>query len=445
MELNTIIHGDAIEKLKELPDKCIHTCVTSPPYWNLRDYGVDGQIGLEETPEIFIARLVEVFREVKRVLRDDGTLWVNIGDSYAAREKNRTEKQASAKSNIQGSLAAQSQSLKQKTKIVGELKPKDLVGIPWMLAFALRADGWYLRQDIIWHKPTSMPESVTDRCTKNHEYIFLLSKSKTYYYDHVAIMQQAKNPADDVRRRDASSWDDKTAPTEFVNGLRPRENWKGSTFDKGKTGRVMDEYRNGVRKSGNKERKSGAERGCPENTGSNVSSNVPWEGTMANKRSVWTVTPRAFTEAHFATYPPELIVDCIKAGTSEWGCCNHCGAPYQRGYKKTLEPTNKASFNSNIDKRDIAADKQDAGSNRMKDGHKPGHINEYKTMGWVPTCECFDIKHVPCIVLDPFGGAATTGLVARKLGRNFILIEINEKYINEISMPRLKRELGLFY
>lgn len=415
--LNTVLHGDAKEKLILLADKSVHCCVTSPPYWNLRDYGVDGQIGLEDTPEAFIQCLVEVFREVRRVLRDDGTLWLNIGDSYAATGKNRTEKQAGLKSNIQGSLASQSQSqsLKQKSKIVGSLKPKDLVGIPWMLAFALRADGWYLRQDIIWHKTTSMPESVVDRCTKNHEYIFLLTKSVKYYYDHIAIMQPAKNAADDQRRLTKQKNGNKTEPDELRNGLR-------------------------VRKSGNKERKPGLERGCPDDTGSNVCSNVPWEGIMANKRSVWTVTPRAFTDAHFATYPQELIIDCIKAGTSEYGCCGTCGSPYKRLYKQHLVPGYAASFNSKPDQRDA----QDAGSNRMKDGHKPGWVNSVEQLGFVPSCKCYNSVRVPSVVIDPFFGAGTTGLVARKLGRNFIGIELNKKYIDEIANPRLIKELGLF-
>lgn len=421
--LNKIFHGSAKEILATLDDKSVHCCVTSPPYWNLRDYQVEGQIGLEDTPEDFILRLVEVFREVKRVLRDDGTLWINIGDSYAATCKNRTEKQAGARSNIQGSLSSQSQSLKQKSKIVSGLKPKDLVGVPWMLAFALRADGWYLRQDIIWHKTTSMPESVTDRCTKNHEYIFLLTKSSKYYYDHISIMQDAKNPIDDMRRLNAASWDDKTIPGELNNGLRPR---KSDTFkrDNSKRGISIVNQTKGTHRP---------DRNDTFNTG------------KANKRSVWTVTPRAFTEAHFATYPPELIVDCIKAGSSEYGVCDSCGSPYKRLYKQRLVPGNKASFNSKPDDRDAQADAQDAGSNRMKDGHKPEWINEVKQLGFVPSCKCPNTKRSPAIILDPFFGAGTTGIVARKLNRNFIGIELNKSYIDDIAIPRMKRELGMFY
>lgn len=196
-------------------------------------------------------------------------------------------------------------------------KPKDLIGIPWLLAFALRKDGWYLRQDIIWHKPNPMPESVTDRCTKAHEYIFLLSKNAKYYYNYKAIMVDCKNAEDDLRRLTSAAKNHKSAPNELNNGLRQRESWNGSTFDSGKTGEMMETR--GGRKSGYKERKAGSERGCPENTGSNVCASVPWEGTKANKRSVWTVTTKPYSDAHFATFPPDLIIDCIKAGCPDGG------------------------------------------------------------------------------------------------------------------------------
>ena len=190
--MGRILIGNCLEKIKTLPDESVHCCVTSPPYYGLRDYGVDGQIGLEETPEEYIQKLVDVFREVKRVLKDDGTLWVNIGDSYAGSGKGRNadgsanvnpeSKQATSAGTIIGNLNKSGR---------GEAKAKDLIGIPWMLAFALRSDGWYLRQDIIWHKPNPMPEPVKDRCTKSHEYIFLLSKNPHYYFDYESIQEDA--------------------------------------------------------------------------------------------------------------------------------------------------------------------------------------------------------------------------------------------------------------
>lgn len=263
-----ILAGDCIESLKKLPDASVNCCVTSPPYFGLRDYGCDGQIGLEETPEEFVGKLVAVFREVRRVLKDDGTCWVNMGDSYSGSGKGRNPdgtihvsaliaKQGSSAGTVMGNV---------KSGIVPDgCKPKDLIGIPWMLAFALRADGWYLRQDIIWHKPNPMPESVTDRCTKAHEYIFLLSKSKQYYFDSEAIKTEAKSKSEGIRFGG--------------NKYGDNDDVKFAT----KSGNVSKEY------------------------------------NKANKRSVWTVNTKSYREAHFATYPPELITPCILAGCPEGG------------------------------------------------------------------------------------------------------------------------------
>src|SRR5690554_2162246 len=179
--MGTLYQGDALETLRRLPDGSVHTCVTSPPYWGLRDYGVDGQIGLEETPEEYVEKLVTIFREVRRVLRDDGTLWLNLGDSYATKPCGGIGRNAK--------VTATKKAIQKSAGIPQGLKPKDLVGIPWRVAFALQADGWYLRRDIIWHKPNAMPESVKDRPTAAHEYIFLLSKSPRYYYDADAIRE----------------------------------------------------------------------------------------------------------------------------------------------------------------------------------------------------------------------------------------------------------------
>lgn len=354
--INKIFNADVLSDkgLARLPDQSVHCIVTSPPYFGLRDYGVEGQIGLEETPDQYVQKLVHVFREARRVLRDDGTVWLNLGDSYASSSKNRTEDQAIKNSTLQGSLKTQSQILKQQSKIVSGLKPKDLIGIPWRVAFALQADGWYLRQDIVWAKPNPMPESVTDRCTKSHEYIFLLSKSQRYYYDHVAIMQDVKMSSVERLMQDVENQE---------GNMKAKASWNGSSFDKGKTGEMMA-TRGGLRKSGNKERKD--RPGAPENNGAHQKGSVPWEGMKANKRSVWTVTTKPFKEAHFATFPEDLIVDCIKAGCPEDG-----------------------------------------------------------------------------IVLDPFMGAGTTALVARKLNRNYVGFELNRSYI-EIAEKRLQKELGMF-
>ena len=325
-----ILIGDVRERLKELPDQSVNCCVTSPPYWGLRDYGtasweggnsecdhstarsrgddiktgdkqgtsagsrpntqrtcatcgavrVDEQIGLESTPQEFVDSMVAVFREVKRVLRDDGTLWLNIGDSYFSKPKSNYDgKSLGLQSKNYGTgettLGYRQQSEKFKSLLAQGHKNKDLVGIPWMLAFALRADGWYLRQDIIWHKPNPMPESVTDRCTKSHEYIFLLSKSPRYYYDHEAI----KEPNADPKR------------TNYTPGKRAYA--EGNTLQTpGKRTRRNDgfeAYANGK---------------------------IP---TGRNKRDVWTVTTKPYRGAHFATFPTALIEPCILAGCPEGG------------------------------------------------------------------------------------------------------------------------------
>ena len=257
-----ILQGDAVAKLKEIDDGSINTCVTSPPYWGLRDYGQEDQLGLEETPEEFIDNMVKIFSEVKRCLRDEGTFWLNLGDSYGAQRGKGFNTHANVgKTNRITKMQEQYGDIKVKTN----LPQKNLVGIPWRVALALQADGWYLRQDIIWHKPNPMPESVKDRCTKAHEYIFLLSKKPKYYYDHEAIKEDAKYP----------------------QGPNSPQSIK-----KGKGMYGMD-TRGGL-------------------------SNV---GALAkkNKRSVWTVTTKPFKGAHFATFPQDLIEPCILAGCPKDG------------------------------------------------------------------------------------------------------------------------------
>ena len=275
--MGRIITGDALKSLKTLSDGIADMCVTSPPYYGLRDYGMAGQIGLEETPEIYIKRLVNVFREVRRVLKDDGTLWVNIGDSYAGSGKGAAAHPENAKKYLQGTsrvLLGATETLKAKTP---NCKPKDMIGIPWMLAFALRADGWYLRQDIIWHKPNPMPEPVTDRCVGAHEYIFLLSKRRQYHFDHESIKEPAIYPNDNRHQR-----------TDCRRGtgykcIRPRPFGKTGNNDRSDIG------------------------------------NIYVDTGLRNKRDVWSVVTKPYSDAHFAVFPPELIRPCIKAGSREGG------------------------------------------------------------------------------------------------------------------------------
>ena len=257
---HTILLGDVREQLKTLPDNSIQCCVTSPPYFGLRDYGMSEQIGLEPTPDAFVDALVSVFREVRRVLREDGTLWVNIGDSYAGTGYSNHDLNGSEwKSDVNGDKRKTRQQDQRKALTPLGIKSKDLIGIPWMLAFALRKDGWYLRQDIIWSKTSCMPESVKDRCTKSHEYLFLLTKSPRYYFDAEAIKTPAKQ-----------DW-----------GTRDRQHGK---------------YHN-------------------EGSGLQPHSGLTKSYAMANKRSVWTINPSNFKGAHFATFPEALVEPCILAGS----------------------------------------------------------------------------------------------------------------------------------
>lgn len=262
-----LLIGDCLGLLKGLPDGSVNCCVTSPPYFGLRDYGVDGQIGLELTPEQYVAKMVEVFREVRRVLRDDGTLWLNIGDSYVGATSQHKDggsqghNSCIAKKTMSG-IPQNGRGDRNRALYKAGIKMKDLIGIPWMLAFALRADGWYLRQEIIWHKPNPMPESVKDRCTKAHEQIFLLTKSPRYYFDSEAMKEDA------------------------VKGAA------GSTFNKGKTADHQ------LGRSSDKERVDDGKR---------------------NRRSVWSVATRPYKGAHFATFPPALIEPCILAGCPAGG------------------------------------------------------------------------------------------------------------------------------
>ena len=327
-----ILNGDAIEMLKTLEDKSVNCCVTSPPYFGLRDYGVDGQLGLEQTPEEYVENIVSVFREVKRVLKDDGTLWLNLGDSYAGGGNNRGNNSPLSKvqQGNRGAVGQCSDHAKNIRTIEG-VKRKELIGIPWRVAFALQADGWYLRQDIIWAKPNPMPESVRDRCTKSHEYIFLLSKNPKYYFDAAAI---AEPVAESTKKRLAQDI----------------ENQHGSDRVQGKTNGPMKAV--APRYGGNKYTKD------PDVFNRTKSGRMYEYHDKRNKRDVWTVSTKPFKGAHFAVFPPDLIRPCILAGSP-------------------------------------------------KDG----------------------------IVLDPFFGSGTTGMVAKEEGRDYIGIELNPEYV-EIAKRR---------
>lgn len=335
-----ILKGDCREVLRSLPDESVHCIVTSPPYWGLRDYGVDGQIGLENSAAEYVDALVGIFSDLWRVLRDDGTLWLNLGDSYAGGGNYRglnSENTLTAKQRSNRGATGISQKLGALGKDAGA-KPKDLVGIPWLCAFALRANGWYLRQDIIWSKPNPMPESVTDRCTKAHEYLFLLSKAAQYHYDADAVAEPAEYR--NLVGQDAS-------------GFKNAANFNGKNADGGVRGERRGKALTSPRNDGNAWNEANGR-------GFNQTSET------RNKRSVWEIPTNAFPEAHFATFPPALIEPCILAGCPEGGT-----------------------------------------------------------------------------VLDPFGGAGTTGLVADRLQRDAVLIELNPEYA-AMAERRIRGDAPLF-
>lgn len=395
----TIYPGDALQVLKTLEAESVQCCVTSPPYWGLRDYGVFGQIGLEPTPDLYVAALVNIFREVRRVLRDDGCLWLNLGDSYASKPQTDNFADPKATRRVPGGRCR-----------TDAIKPKDLVGIPWMVAFALRADGWYLRSDVIWAKPNPMPESVTDRPTKAHEYLFLLTKSARYYYDAEAV----REPAQD---RDWLTETSRKGRAELMG--RFADDRTKATMDD--TGQYAYHHGAGFK---------------PGNGGRNL-------------RTVWTIATQPYSGAHFATFPPALAERCIKAGTSEKGRCPACGKPWERVVEKEtvreiqerIRPIKEApSYVAIHGPR--SADKSAFGS---KSGVSvPGNAQKspnVTTTGWQPGCTCGGADPVPCAVLDPFGGAGTTGLVADRLGRDATLIELNPEYC-QMQVDRIKADGG---
>jgi DNA modification methylase len=393
MNTHKIIQGDCIAGMRTLPDACIQTCITSPPYFALRDYsGGEEEIGQEDTVEGYVQKMVEVFREVRRILRDDGTVWLNLGDSYMS------AKGCSPPPQTLGKGAADGQPkdfVPPNRKDQKGLKDKDLIGIPWRVAFALQADGWYLRQDIVWSKPNPMPESVTDRCTKSHEYIFLLSKKKHYYFDHEVIREPA-------------------ALTTYARSLRGvSDTHKNVDGAPGQPPHSMNKPRKNARAFGAKTQE-GTKRGDVGNTFVDTG--------KRNKRSVWTITTKPFRGAHFATYPKDLIEPCVLAGTSEHGCCSKCGAPWERQVESTRIARNELPpedprYRPNTYK----------GAYGEINGKGDAGYNSTKTLGWAASCKCKDAEVVPCTVFDPFTGSGTTAVVALQHGRNYIGTELNLK------------------
>ncbi len=406
-----ILTGDVRETLALIQPQSVQTCVTSPPYWGLRDYGHAWQIGLESTPEAYVAHLVDVFRLVRTALKDDGTLWLNLGDSYA--NTGGADRRMSLSSTIGRSKGkdrrllphAPSASFGLPTRMMPEnLKPKDLVGIPWRVAFALQADGWYLRSDIIWSKPNPMPESVTDRPTKAHEYIFLLSKQASYYYDAAAILEPL-------------------APTTLSSNGIDAASGKG--------------YRSNITITP-RDRNAGEGPGWGNQAPDAVRSMNP---NGRNKRSVWHVATQPYAQAHFAVFPEALIEPCILAGTSEKGQCPACGKAWVRVVEREQGDTEAYKRPKRTAGMDSRTSTLSLSGNGSIEWAKRG--GKTTTTGWESQCACNAGDHVPQLVLDPFAGSGTTGAVSIRHQRNFIGCELNPAYV-ELARTRIGAVSPLF-
>ena len=363
-----ILKGDSRDRLKELPDESIHCVITSPPYWGQRNYGgEDAMIGLEPTFDLHLENLSVVFKEVYRVLRNDGTLWLNYGDGYWKKSKN------------------------------DDFKPKDLMLMPSRVAMTLQADGWYLRSKVIWKKPNPLPESIKDRPTTSYEEILLMSKEQRYFYDAEAVKTKSERPRaykdhEDLRCR-PHAW----ANSPDYHGDMP-----------------------GVEKSVKDEK------------------NKPAENT-ANLRNVWEISKHPFPGAHFATFPPLLVETCLKAGTSEHGACSGCGAQWIRRIENPRIPDEIR--NRSADTKMSYHTRSLGGGQKLQNWRD---ANPPRTVGWESSCSCDPVPRViPATVLDPFGGAGTVGMVANELGRDALLVEINDEYV-EMAKNRISEKFQLF-
>jgi len=397
-----LILGDCLEKLRGLADNSVQCIVSSPPYFGLRDYGSDGQIGLEQSPEAYIAKLVEVFGEARRVLKDNGTLWLNLGDSYSTGAKHRP--------------------------VPDGLKSKDLMFIPHKVAIALQADGWWARSDIVWNKPNPMPESVTDRPTKAHESIFLLTKSARYFYDNEAV-REANSPtgmpfgaSNSTKQRDLNDSKGERLGRNSALGPSSFEN-RYRLATQGRNRRSVWTVDNSLAEFLAFAKSQGIDL---------IEVAKRYANGNRELADVFDVATKPFKESHFATFPPKLIEPCILAGTSEAGECPFCGKAWVRVVER--EGKTKRQLLNEIG----GANYHKVNGNGLN--YKGGHNlpeRQSTTIGFTPQCQCPPHAPVPQTVLDPFNGAGTSGVVALRHGRNYIGIELNPEYL-EMSRKRLQ-------
>jgi DNA modification methylase len=461
--------GHVLDRLRELADDSVHCVVTSPPYWTVRDYKVEpqtwggdprcrhewvgaehlarggfahggeqdrnerlkwssalcstcgawsGALGLEPSLDLYLANILEVFEEVRRVLRPDGTLWLNLGDAYNAFNGNRQTTSEYAGRDVEKGrpVLPGGWGLTERT-----LKPKDLLGLPFRVVLMLQEVGWWFRSTVIWHKPNPAPESVRDRPTNAHEYLFLLSKRRRYYYDVVA----GREPfADATHRRleQASFHSQEGGPKD---GLNPNRSQR----------RSLENLK--------RKQDAAAAAGAPATQRRMTGFNARWEQSEANGsapadrnlRSVWTIAPEPFKEAHFAVFPRRLVQPCIRVGTSERGCCPDCGAPWRR----VTKPSERYA---RLLGKGYHGHEADAERGRHQGSGDRDAVRDLETLAWEPTCS-HEEEPIPAVVLDPFCGSGTTGVVAVQEGRRFLGFELSPTFV-EMAERRIANEGGLF-